>query len=136
MINDKNKHSWCVNAVHAMSGMNDGTTKICCMHRPVEHNMKLGSDSIDSIMNKKEFRKIRKALQNGVRHEGCRLCWQEEDAGRQSKRLRDNERYQWEIETKQIEPYSGLAKIELNLGNTCNLACRTCQATIDRKSVV
>lgn len=130
MINEDNKHSWCVNAYHALSGMNDGTTKICCMHRPEENTMTLGNNTIDSIMDKKEFRKIRKALQNGVRHEGCRLCWEEEDAGRQSKRLRDNERYQWEIQEGKIEPYQGLAKVELNLGNTCNLACRTCQATI------
>jgi len=130
MINDKNKHSWCVNAYHAMSGMNNGTTKICCMHRPLEHNMTLGNDSIESIMHKKEFKRIRKALSKGVRHEGCRLCWEEEDAGRQSKRLRDNERYEWEIKTGQIEPYNGLAKVELNLGNTCNLACRTCKASI------
>lgn len=130
MINDKNKHSWCVNAYHAISGMNDGTTKICCMHRPEEHDMTLGNSSIESIMNKKEFKKIRKALQKGIRHEGCKLCWQEEDAGRQSKRLRDNERYEWEINEGRIEPYKGLAKVELNLGNTCNLACRTCQATI------
>ena len=33
MINENNKHSWCVNADHAMSGDNTGQTKICCMTR-------------------------------------------------------------------------------------------------------
>jgi MoaA/NifB/PqqE/SkfB family radical SAM enzyme len=130
MINDKNKDTWCVNAYHAMSGMNNGTTKICCMHRPEEHNMILGKDKISDILQKKEFRKIQKSLQKGIRHKGCRLCWEEEDAGRQSKRLRDNERYFHEIEYGKREPYQGLAKVELNLGNTCNISCRTCNACV------
>ena len=31
MINEKNKNTWCVNADHAMSANNDGSTKMCCM---------------------------------------------------------------------------------------------------------
>lgn len=130
MINDKNKNTWCVNAYHAMSGMNNGKTKICCMHRPQERSMVLGKDKISDILQKKEFRKIRKSLSNGVRHPGCTLCWEEEDAGRRSKRLRDNERYFYEIEYQDREPYQGLAKVELNLGNTCNISCRTCNASV------
>jgi len=38
MINENNKHSWCVNAEHAISGNNEGTTKICCMIKPVDSN--------------------------------------------------------------------------------------------------
>ena len=30
MINDQNRHTWCVNAHHAFRN-NDGTTKICCI---------------------------------------------------------------------------------------------------------
>jgi molybdenum cofactor biosynthesis enzyme MoaA len=130
MINDKNKDTWCVNAFHSMSGMNNGTTKLCCMHRPEERDMLLGKDSIDSILNKKEFKKIRKSLAKGERHPACTLCWQEEDAGRRSKRVRDNERYQHELKWKDREPYKGLAKVELNLGNTCNISCRTCMASV------
>jgi organic radical activating enzyme len=130
MINDKNKNTWCVNAYHAMSGMNNGTTKICCMHRPEERNMRLGYDKISDILQKKEFKRIRKSLAKGERHPGCTLCWEEEDAGRKSKRLRDNERYFYELEFKDREPYQGLAKVELNLGNTCNISCRTCNASV------
>jgi len=130
MINDDNKHSWCVNACHAMSGMNDGTTKICCMHSAEEHKMLLGKDRISEIFQKNEFLDIRKSLQKGIRHKGCKLCWEEEDAGRKSKRLRDNERYFYEVETKDRELYQGIAKLELNLGNTCNIKCRTCRPNI------
>ena len=130
MINDTNKTSWCVNAYHAMSGMNDGTTKICCMHRSKERSMTLGNNTLDEIMSKDEFVDIRNSLTTGERHQGCNLCWDEEDAGRQSKRLRDNERYFYEIKYSGRTPYQGLAKVELNLGNTCNISCRTCNASV------
>ena len=124
MINDNNKHSWCVNADHAMSANNNGTTKICCMINNREA-MAVGNDTIMDNFNKPEFIKIRNALQEGERHHACDLCWQEEDAGRKSKRLRDNEKYLDHLK-KGGKPFTGLAKFELNLGNTCNLRCRTC----------
>lgn len=124
MINDNNKQSWCVNVDHAMSANNDGTTKICCMIRNRE-SMSVGTDTIVDNFNKPEFIKIREASQAGERHPACTLCWQEEDAGRKSKRLRDNEKYLGHL-ARGGEPFKGLAKFELNLGNTCNLRCRTC----------
>lgn len=124
MINETNQHSWCVNADHAMSANNNGTTKICCMIENVE-KMSLSGNTIEENFNKIEFIKIREALQSGVRHEDCHRCWQEEDAGRKSKRMRDNEKYLGHLKAGG-EPFTGLAKFELNLGNTCNLKCRTC----------
>jgi len=124
MINENNKHAWCVNADHAMSANNDGSTKICCMISNDE-NMSLGNNTIQENFQQIEFVKIREDLQNGIRNEKCRLCWEEEDAGRKSKRVRDNEKYIGNI-ANGGEPFTGLAKFELNLGNTCNLKCRTC----------
>lgn len=124
MINENNKHSWCVNADHAMSANNNGTTKICCMIRNDEI-MGLADNTIQENFNKPGFIKIRNDLQEGIRHSDCSWCWQEEDSGRKSKRLRDNEKYIGHLEAGG-EPFEGLAKFELNLGNTCNLKCRTC----------
>ena len=124
MINETNKHSWCVNADHAMSANNNGTTKICCMIGNKEV-MAIGTNTIEENFNKPEFIAIRNDLQNGVRNSNCSWCWQEEDSGRKSKRLRDNEKYLGHLQSGG-EPFIGLAKFELNLGNTCNLKCRTC----------
>ena len=124
MINDNNKHSWCVNAFHAMSANNNGTTKICCMIHNKEY-MSLGDHTIHQNFNKRKFVEIRQALDSGVQHKDCAWCWEEEAAGRKSKRLRDNEKYLGHI-SRGGEPFTGLAKFELNLGNTCNLKCRTC----------
>lgn len=128
MINESNKHSWCVNAYHAMSANNNGTTKICCMIRNKEDPSlasKLGNKTIQENFNKEQFIEVRDALEKGQRHLDCKWCWEEEDSGRKSKRLRDNEKYLGHIAAGGKE-FTGLAKFELNLGNTCNLKCRTC----------
>lgn len=128
MMNENNKNTWCVNAFHAMSGNNTGSTKICCMCRDIKYKMEehfLGKETIEENFNQEHFVKVRTALEAGVRHINCELCWQEEDAGRKSKRLRDNESYLTYLKHGK-KPFEGLAKFELNLGNTCNLKCRTC----------
>jgi|TARA_B110000977_G_C11090792_1_gene496809 MoaA/NifB/PqqE/SkfB family radical SAM enzyme len=125
MINEKNKQSWCVNAEHAMSGDNTGHTKICCMTRFMDRKISLGEQTIKENFNQPDFVEVREALANGIQHEVCRLCWTEEDSGRQSKRLRDNEKYLGMVKDGGT-PFKGLAKLELNLGNQCNLKCRTC----------
>lgn len=122
--NDKNKDTWCVNAFHSLCGMNDGTTKFCCMYeRDLPHidYPRLGVTPIVEHENYHEYQEVREALLNGVKHSACRKCWQEEDSGRESKRTRDNKQY-----FSSGEQYDGIAKLELNLGNTCNIKCRTC----------
>lgn len=122
---DKNKDTWCVNADHAMSGNNTGTTKICCMYRNEKLKHSLGIEPISVSFNQSDFKRAREELANGIRHRHCSWCFEEEDAGRKSKRLRDNEKY-FDWLRKGKAPFEGLAKVELNLGNTCNLKCRTC----------
>lgn len=136
MYNETNKNTWCVNAFHGMSGNNDGTSKMCCMIKE-PYNIYTNSElfylhksSILENFNNKYAIEIRDSLENGIRHDACSHCWQEEDGGRNSKRMRDNKRYDHELKTNIIQPYTGLAKLELNLGNTCNIKCRTCHASI------
>lgn len=135
MINEKNQHSWCVNAFYGMSANNDGSTKMCCMvskeyRRMGDTDYSIGKVSIKENFDNPHAISIRENLNNGIRDEACTSCWQEEDGGRKSKRMRDNERYVHELQWQQRTPYSGLAKLELNLGNTCNIKCRTCHPTI------
>lgn len=127
MLNENNKHSWCVNAFHGMSGNNDGTTKLCCMYKPHHSDPKLvlGQETIDQHFNNPVFQIVREDLNNGVRNSRCNYCWAEENAGRKSKRMRDNEKY-----ARRDDPYEQLAYFELNLGNTCNISCRTCNPYI------
>ena len=82
---------------------------------------RLGVIPIENHTEFHEFIDVRNDLGNGVKHSACRKCWQEEDSGRESKRIRDNRIY---FQSKY--EYEGIAKLELNLGNTCNIKCRTC----------
>ena len=121
-ITEQNKHTWCVNAEHSLTGGNSGTTKVCCMYKSAESsNITLRTHSIQDNYNQEEVLELRSALGNGVQHPNCTACWQEENSGRESKRIRDNKKY-----LKLSTPYEGLAKVELNLGNVCNIKCRTC----------
>jgi len=135
MINETNKHSWCVNAFHGMSANNSGSTKMCCMISSDYNDMGfqkiffIDKVSIEENFNNKQALKIRKDLENGIRNSACKHCWQEEDAGRNSKRMRDNHKYVRHLDLGG-EPFQGLAKFELNLGNTCNIKCRTCGPSI------
>jgi MoaA/NifB/PqqE/SkfB family radical SAM enzyme len=136
MMNQQNEHSWCVNALHGMSGNNDGSSKMCCMidesynYMGGERVWFLGSKTIEENFNNPIAQSIKSNLEAGVRDRACNQCWQEEDGGRKSKRLRDNDKYFHNIEYGGQEPFTGLAKFELNLGNTCNIKCRTCHPTI------
>lgn len=57
----------------------------------------------------------------------CQRCWNEEDAGRTSKRMHTLNRLQHMI---QDESWDSQAKplqfLDLKLGNICNLKCRIC----------
>jgi MoaA/NifB/PqqE/SkfB family radical SAM enzyme len=96
---------------------------------PDLNNFYLGKNSIDYNFNNIIAKEIRTDLAKGKRHPACRLCWEEEAAGRTSKRIRDNDKYLHLIK-ETGNTYEGLAKLELNLGNTCNIKCRTCHPNI------
>ena len=111
--------TWCINAFHSLSSANDGITRPCCMYkRPTDGTLKLGQTPLLDHFNSEEFIELRNALINDERHPNCHRCWQEEDAGRDSKRIRDNRKWNG---TQQ-----GLVYVDLSLGNTCNIKCRTC----------
>lgn len=124
MINDKNKDTWCVNAFHGLRGANDGSTSPCCMYDGgyIDNPpLLLGRETIDEHFNDPLLQQLRSDLNNGIKNNKCNYCWNEESAGLNSKRIRDNNKF-----LERNEPCEGLAYFELNLGNNCNLSCRTC----------
>lgn len=119
----------CVNAEHGISLENHGAAKPCCMvnknYNWLSDNTKhsITQSSLQDCYTNEVSTQLRENLKNGIRDPNCSRCWDEEDAGRRSKRIRDNERYE-DVEL------TGLAILELNLGNTCNLACKTCGPSV------
>lgn len=114
-------NTWCVNAFHSLQANNSGGTRACCMYDPQQAKLKLGEDPLVEHFNSVDLIQLRKDATEGVRNPGCHRCWEEEDGGRDSKRIRDNLKY-----TERKEQWTGLAYLELNLGNQCNLRCKTC----------
>lgn len=118
-MNLENKKTWCINAFHSLSASNDGTTRPCCMYvsQYPDNKYVLGEKTIEEHLNHPELQQLKKDCETGVRNPGCIRCWEEEDGGGKSKRLRDNERY---------DQQQGLVYFEASLGNQCNIRCRTC----------
>ncbi len=63
-------------------------------------------------------------MEAGLYHKNCKLCWLEEEGGRRSKRMRDNELYSDVDVSTVLTPLS----LDLKLGNLCNIKCRTCNS--------
>ena len=120
----------------------DGCARFCCYVPGVVtldgRAANIGQDSIDEIWNGDELVSTRAAMARGERPEGCSVCWDREDAGGVSRRLEMNDAYKLvggglELEAlPQLGATTGF-RLErmpdwfiLELGNVCNLKCRSC----------
>jgi len=97
------------------------------------------TDTLQEIWNNNDTRELRRALSNSEKPNGCRSCWDFENSGVQSTRMRCNEVYAKtygldydQILTNVTDDYSALyapKSIEIRFDNTCNLRCRHCSPT-------
>lgn len=93
----------------------------------------LAQHGLSEIINSDTHRKVRLQMLEGGRPPACAGCFQDEDRGMKSKRQTENEIYgPLNVEQlRRITRTSGeitprLRFVELRLGRTCNLKCRTC----------
>lgn len=123
MKTTKNKDSWCINPYINISVHPKGIIKACCMsdytYTTDSGSRFLNQESVLNFWNSESRKKLISDLENGVKVPECKSCWQEEAAGKDSKRLRDNLTY----ENDSLE-YPLV--MDFQLGNTCNLKCRIC----------
>ena len=109
-----------------------GTVRPCCLadDEIVDDNgnkFSLLSADFTEIQNSKNMRELREQFLAGKKPQTCRKCWNEERAGRTSKRMHTLNR----LKHMQVgEEWSADAKplmfLDLKLGNICNLKCRIC----------
>ena len=120
----------------------DGRASFCCdIVTPLTVNGRIGSiyrDSLHDLWNATELVQVRAAMARGERPAACRLCWEREAAGVASRRLINNSVYRLAGGRLAIEelPMEGAASgyvldrkpdwFILELGNVCNLKCRSC----------
>ena len=110
-----------------------GTARPCCLaieEIPDDNGRKydLNETDLQTIYNSTYMQKLRKQFRSGEKPETCNRCWQEEDAGRASKRIYSK------ISLKELVDKVDYANdkpdqlwfVDLKLGNICNLKCRIC----------
>lgn len=85
--------------------------------------------SLEDFYKKEIFQKIRKQAQAGEKIEGCHRCYREEEMGIASMRQKD---FPLVLE-EGLENTVGLSVIELGVGRTCNLKCRSCDPYFSTK---
>ena len=121
----------CKNVTNGLRIATSGAYFACChtFNHPFKDKngniMLAGTHTVDDAMNSVTRQEMLEDFKNDKRHPACKVCWDAEDAGFISKRERDNETYR----TYPRDNDDDLFFLELNLGNTCNLACRICHVS-------
>ena len=119
-----------------------GTLRPCCLadddivdNEGNKFKLDSGNFTFTEVQNSNHMHKLRKQFLAGEQPQTCRKCWNEERAGRTSKRMHTLKRLkssmakhflssgadkEWTLDAKP------LMFLDLKLGNICNLKCRIC----------
>jgi len=114
-----------------------GTARPCCLAKDeityhnelgIEQKYNLNTHTLEEIYHSRYMQVLRRDFLYGQKPATCQRCWDEEAAGRTSKRINSKIRlkeYVNEIDFHNLDP-DQLWFIDLKLGNICNLKCRIC----------
>ena len=110
-----------------------GTARPCCLAvneitKPDGAKYSLRENTLEEIYHSEYMQDLRKDFLAGNKPETCQRCWDEEAAGRVSKRMNSRIRlkeYYDSVDWTNTDP-DQLWFIDLKLGNICNLKCRIC----------
>lgn len=110
-----------------------GTARPCCLAieeitRPDGTKYSLRENTLKEIYSSEYMQDLRQEFLSGAKPKTCQRCWDEEAAGRTSKRMNSRIRlkeYYNSVDWNNLNP-DQLWFIDLKLGNICNLKCRIC----------
>ncbi|MDB4318385.1 twitch domain-containing radical SAM protein [bacterium] len=109
-----------------------GTLRPCCLadDEIVDNDGKkfeLSTADFVDVQTSNHMRDLRTQFIEGHQPKTCRKCWNEEDAGRTSKRMHTLNRLKHVLKDEQWNnDAKPLMFLDLKLGNICNLKCRIC----------
>lgn len=105
-----------------------GTARPCCLAREDIPGIDLRNNTLEDAYKSEYMQDMRRKFRAGEKPATCKLCWDEEAAGRDSKRIHSRVRLKelysqvdWENDVP-----DQLWFVDLKLGNICNLKCRIC----------
>tara|TARA_Y100001951_G_scaffold16455_1_gene11539 strand:+ start:174 stop:1379 length:1206 start_codon:yes stop_codon:yes gene_type:complete len=125
----KDSETFCLLPFMHTYGSANGNLVLCCEAQ--EYECGKGGKTFNSRWNSKEYKDVRKALIDGVKHNACHVCWHNEDNNIESNRQLHTEQH-WEEFAPLIQLNDDYTVsnqpvwFELKIGNFCNLACRMC----------
>ena len=110
-----------------------GTARPCCLAKDEitktdGSKYSLRENTLEEIYHSRYMQDLRQDFLAGNKPETCQRCWDEEAAGRTSKRINSRIRlkeYYNSVDFQNVNP-NQLWFIDLKLGNICNLKCRIC----------
>ena len=114
-----------------------GTARPCCLAKDeityhddlgIEQKYNLNTHTLEEIYHSRYMQILRRDFLYGHKPATCQRCWNEEAAGRVSKRMNSRIRlkeYYDNVDWNNLNP-DQLWFIDLKLGNICNLKCRIC----------
>ena len=110
-----------------------GTSRPCCLAQEEikdENGIpySLRTTTLETIYHSKYMQSLRQQFRRGEQPATCNRCWEEEAAGRDSKRIHSRVRLKElykQVDWDNDDP-DQLWFIDLKLGNICNLKCRIC----------
>lgn len=110
-----------------------GTVRPCCLAEEEivsdsgnKFDLTENSD-LAEIQNSQYMSNLRRQFLDGKKPQTCRKCWNEERAGRTSKRMHTINRLKHIVtDTEWTQDAKPLIFLDLKLGNICNLKCRIC----------
>jgi MoaA/NifB/PqqE/SkfB family radical SAM enzyme len=109
-----------------------GTVRPCCLADDeiiddAGQKFSLLTANFRDIQNSTSMQQLREQFLAGEKPQTCRKCWNEERAGRTSKRMHTINRLKHTItDTEWTRDAKPLMFLDLKLGNICNLKCRIC----------
>lgn len=122
----QNKIKGCVNAYLNLSVKTNGGVSPCCMsdyfYKTDIGSNTLNQESIINFWNSKSRKEFIEQLDAGVQLPECFSCWNEERAGKDSKRIRDNKTF----ENTELKSDMLPLVLDMSMGNLCNIKCRIC----------
>ena len=110
-----------------------GTTRPCCMaHDEITDDVgkkyDLKETNLEVAYHSRYMQNLRRQFRAGEKPATCNRCWEEEAAGRDSKRIHSQVRLKElykQVDWANDDP-DQLWFVDLKLGNICNLKCRIC----------
>ena len=119
-----------------------GTCRSCCIAQG--HVLKddgkifsLAEHTVSEVINSNYMKSLRQQMRDGLKPKQCGTCWKDEANGKESKRLIYNKMAE---HTNMVIDYDSdkcvPKDLQINIGNVCNLKCRTCSPVCSSKWAV